>query len=54
MIKTLDKIRDYIALGNALREVIDLQLEDRSEVEIKLAQKKLNDIYDEFSKKMAL
>nr|WP_306816143.1 helicase-related protein [Clostridium tepidum] len=49
--KDLDKIRDYIALGNALREVIDLQLEDRTEVEIKLAQKKLNDIYDEFSKK---
>jgi len=49
--KDLDKIRDYIALGNALREVIELQLEDRSEVEIRLAQKKLNDIYDEFSKK---
>lgn len=49
--KDLDKIRDYIALGNALREVIDLQLEDRSEIEIKLAQKKLNDIYDEFIKK---
>lgn len=49
--KDLDKIKDYIALGNALREVIDLQLEDRTEVEIKLAQKKLNDIYDEFSKK---
>lgn len=49
--KDLDKIRDYIALGNALREVIDSQLEDRSEDEIKLAQKHLNDIYDEFSKK---
>ena len=46
----LDKIRDYIALGNALRDVIDSQLEDRSEVEIKETQEHLNRIYDAFSK----
>src|SRR5699024_9360756 len=48
--KDLDKIRDYIALGNALRDVIDSQLEDRSEVEIKETQEHLNKIYDAFSK----
>ena len=48
--KDLDKIRDYIALGNALRDVIDSQLEDRSEGEIKETQEHLNKIYDAFSK----
>lgn len=48
--KDLDKIRDYITLGNALRDVIDSQLEDRSEVEIKETQEHLNKIYDAFSK----
>lgn len=48
--KDLDKIRDYIALGNALRDVIDSQLEDRSEEEIKETQEYLNKIYDAFSK----
>ncbi|CAM2893761.1 Eco57I restriction-modification methylase domain-containing protein [Erysipelothrix tonsillarum] len=46
----LDKIRDYIALGNVLRDVIDSQLEDRSEGEIKETQEHLNKIYDAFSK----
>src|SRR5699024_11277559 len=31
--KDLDKIRDYIALENALREVRELMLEDRTDVE---------------------
>src|SRR5699024_8307582 len=47
----LDKIRDYIALGNALRDVIDSQLEDRSEEKVKETQEHLNNVYDEFSKK---
>ena len=50
----LDKIRDYIALGNALRDVIDSQLEDRSEVEIKETQEHLNKIYDAFRKTMVI
>lgn len=49
--KELNKIRDYIALKDALRDVIDSQMEDKSDSEIKAAQENLNKVYDEFSKK---
>lgn len=52
--KDLDKIRDYIALGNALRDVIDSQLEDRSEVEIKETQEHLNKSMMPLVKNMAI
>ena len=49
--RDLEKIRDYIALGKALRKVIDSQLEDESEDKIKESQNHLNKIYDNFSEK---
>ena len=49
--RDLEKIRDYIALGKALRNVIDSQLEDESEDKIRESQNHLNKIYDDFSEK---
>ena len=46
-----EKIKDYLAVGRALREVIDKQKEDVSDEEVKVAQTKLNAVYDDFSKK---
>ena len=48
--KDLDRIRDYIALNKALKRVIDSQLNDEPEDNIKASQSELNRIYDEFSK----
>ena len=48
--KDLDRIRDYIALNKALKRVIDSQLNDEPEEDIKASQSELNRIYDEFSK----
>jgi len=49
--KNKEKIRDYLEVGNALKEVIYKQKEDFSEEEVKASQEKLNVVYDEFSKK---
>lgn len=49
--KDSEKIKDYIELTSALKEVIRLQKEDYSDEEIKQAQEKLNKVYDNFSKK---
>ena len=49
--RDLEKIRDYIALGKALRKVIDSQLEHESEDKIRESQNHLNKIYDNFSEK---
>ena len=49
--KNKEKIKDYLKLNDALKDVIYKQKEDFSEEEIKLSQKNLNDVYDEFSKK---
>ena len=49
--KDSEKIKDYIELTDALKEVIRLQKEDYSDEEIKQAQEKLNKVYDNFSKK---
>lgn len=46
--KNKDKIRDYIAVKDALRDVIDKQKEDYSDAEIQESQLKLNDVYDDF------
>lgn len=46
-----DKVKAYIELEKALREVIYLQKEDYTDEEIKNSQDKLNTLYDEFSKK---
>ena len=49
--KDREKIKDYLKLNAALKDVIYLQKEDFSEDEIKVSQEKLNEVYDSFSKK---
>ena len=49
--KDREKIKDYLKLNTALKDVIYLQKEDFSENEIKVSQEKLNEVYDSFSKK---
>lgn len=49
--KNKEKIKDYLELNVALKDVIYKQKEDFSEEEIKASQEKLNEIYDSFSKK---
>lgn len=49
--KNKGKIKDYLELNAALKEVISKQKEDFSDDEVKKAQEKLNEIYDSFSKK---
>ncbi len=45
------RIKAYIELAEALRDVIYKQKEDFSDYEIKTSQERLNEIYDRFSKK---
>ncbi|HEL0241384.1 TPA: DEAD/DEAH box helicase family protein [Streptococcus equi subsp. zooepidemicus] len=49
--KNKEKIKDYLELNNALKDVIYKQKEDFSDDEVKKAQEKLNEVYDRFSKK---
>jgi len=49
--KNKEKIKDYLELNDALKDVIYKQKEDFSEAEIKESQDKLNEVYDRFSKK---
>lgn len=49
--KNKEKIKDYLELNDALKDVIYKQKEDFSEAEIKESQDKLNAVYDNFSKK---
>lgn len=49
--KNKEKIKDYLELNVALKDVIYKQKEDFSDDEVKKAQEKLNKIYDSFSKK---
>ncbi|HEO5678273.1 TPA: DEAD/DEAH box helicase family protein [Streptococcus agalactiae] len=49
--KNKEKIKDYLELNAALKDVISKQKEDFSDDEVKKAQEKLNEIYDSFSKK---
>ena len=46
-----EKIKDYLAVNEALKEVIYRQKEDFSDSEVKEAQAKLNEVYDSFSEK---
>lgn len=48
--KNKEKIKDYLELNAALKDVIYKQKEDVSDDEVKKAQEKLNEIYDSFSK----
>ena len=49
--KNKEKIKDYLKLNEALKDVIFKQKEDFSDEEIKESQAKLNEVYDSFSKK---
>ncbi|MDI6415550.1 helicase-related protein, partial [Solobacterium moorei] len=49
--KNKEKIKDYLELNTALKDVIYKQKEDYSDDEVKKAQEKLNKVYDRFSKK---
>ena len=49
--KNKEKIKSYLELNDALKDVIYKQKEDFSEAEIKESQDKLNAVYDNFSKK---
>jgi len=49
--KNKEKIKDYLELNTALKDVIYKQKEDFSDNEVKKSQGKLNEVYDGFSKK---
>ena len=49
-----NRIKGLIALREQTRELIDFQLEDRSEEYIHIARTKLNEIYDRFTKEYGL
>ena len=51
---TEERVRSLIELRDTTREIIDLQLTDATDDEIKLAQSKLNELYDKFTKKYGL
>jgi len=51
--KNKEKIKDYLELNTALKDVIYKQKEDFSDDEVRKAQEKLNEVYDGFSKKHA-
>ncbi len=46
-----DKIKDYIKLKEAVKNVISSQVDNRTDEEIKENQKKLNEVYDKYVKK---
>ena len=46
-----EKIKDYLAVNEALKDVIYKQKEDFSDDEVKRSQAKLNEVYDYFSEK---
>ena len=49
--KNKEKIKDYLELNDAIKDVIYKQKEDFSDDEVRKAQEKLNEVYDSFSKK---
>lgn len=51
---TEERVRGLIELRDTTREIIDMQLEDFPDEDIKKSQTKLNDLYDKFIKKYGL
>lgn len=49
-----NRIKGLIALREQVRELIDFQLEDRSDEHIHIAQVKLNELYDRFTKEYGI
>ena len=53
-ITTENRVRGMIELRNCVRKLIDLQINDYPDEDIKKEQLKLNDLYDKFNKKYGL
>ncbi len=53
-ITTINRIKDLIKIRETVRELIDYQLEDYSDDEIKIKQNELNIVYDKFVKQYGL
>lgn len=53
-ITSINRIKSMIAIRECVRELIDVQIEDGSNDEIKGLQNKLNGLYDNFTKKYGL
>ena len=51
---TTDRIKGMVELRNCVRTLIDWQLNEYSDADIRDQQKKLNDLYDSFTKKYGL
>ena len=51
---TENRVKGLIEIRNCTRELINLQLEDYPDSEIERTQKKLNELYDNFTKKYGL
>ena len=49
-----DRIRNMIAIRDCLHELISMQLENASDEDVQAQQKKLNTLYDDFTKKYGL
>lgn len=53
-ITALNRIKGMIEIRDCVRRIIDLQIDDSPDFEIKAEQQKLNRLYDNFSKKYGL
>jgi len=51
---TVNRIKGMIAIRDCVRNLIELQTDDAAEVEIKNEQRKLNILYDDFTKKYGI
>ena len=51
---TINRIRGMVEIRDCVRKLIELQVEDSSENEIKEEQKRLNNLYDNFVKKYGI
>ena len=49
-----ERIRGMVAIRNATRELIGMQMEEYSDIEIKAKQRQLSDIYDSFTAKYGI
>lgn len=53
-ITSINRIKGMIAIRDCVRNLIELQIDDSSDEEIKIEQAKLNGLYDKFSKEYGL
>ena len=53
-ITAINRIKGLIEIRDCVRQLIDLQIDDANDLEIKAEQQKLNKLYDNFTKKYGL